>query len=376
MDSTVLNLVAQVISKSDRAHPADAVLRQEMRTQHGATRAQATEISRLVFSYYRWLGWLDERQELSARLLQAADLAENFAHRPQDFSDRELTQRSVPAWIGEEIEIIPEFARALQTEPRLWLRARPGEGASLAKALRHCQVLGNGILSDTLAYHGREDLFQSPQFHAGAFELQDVSSQAVGWLCSPHPGQTWWDCCAGEGGKLLHLSDLMRNQGLIWASDRAQWRLRKLKRRAARARVFNYRAELWDGGARLPTKTRFDGVLLDAPCSGTGTWQRNPHARWTLVREDIKELADLQLRLLRHAASAVKPGGQIFYSVCSLARSETIGVVEGFEKAVPGFVPIRLTNPLVPGNGETEVLFLWPQQVNGNGMFVAGWTRE
>jgi 16S rRNA (cytosine967-C5)-methyltransferase len=68
---------------------------------------------------------------------------------------------------------------------------------------------------------------------------------------------------------------------LIWASDRAVWRLSNLKRRAARAGVFNYRAVVWDGGPRPPTKTEFDGVLVDAPCSGIGTWQRNPHARWT-----------------------------------------------------------------------------------------------
>jgi len=66
---------------------------------------------------------------------------------------------------------------------------------------------------------------------------------------------------------------------LIWASDRADWRLKNLKRRAARAKAFNYRAVLWNGVEKLPTKTKFDGVLVDAPCSGTGTWQRNPHAR-------------------------------------------------------------------------------------------------
>src|SRR5205823_5977071 len=128
-------------------------------------------------------------------------------------------------------------------------------------------------LPEALVYEGETDLFRTPEFHAGEFEIQDLSSQAVGWLCDPKPGETWWDACAGEGGKLLHLSDLMQNKGLIWASDRAAWRLQKLKRRTARAKVFNYRAALWDGGAKLPTKTKFDGVLVDAPCSGLGTWR-------------------------------------------------------------------------------------------------------
>jgi 16S rRNA (cytosine967-C5)-methyltransferase len=375
VNSPVPRLVARVIGKSDRAHPADAVLRAELKAQRGITRAESAEISRLVFAYYRWLGWLDAHQDPASNAVRAGELAKQFAHHPKEFPDAELIQRTVPAWIATEIEITPEFARALQTEPKLWLRARLGQGKSLAKNLGDCRVLGDGALSDTLAYNGRQDLFQTAEFHAGAFEVQDISSQAVGLVCSPQPGQTWWDGCAGEGGKLLHLSDLMGNRGLIWATDRAEWRLRKLKRRAARAGVFNYRTALWDGGSGLPTRTRFDGVLVDAPCGGTGTWQRNPHARWTLTPQDVGELADLQLHLLVHAAAAVKPGGRLVYSVCSLTRSETAGVVEAFEKRVLDFAPTRLSNPLVPGSNESERLFLWPQQVRGNGMFVASWER-
>ncbi len=165
---------------------------------------------------------------------------------------------------------------------------------TLAEELGDCRVFGEGRLADTLEYRGRSDLFRTRHFHAGEFEVQDLNSQAVGLICGPQPGETWWDACAGEGGKTLHLSDLMENRGLIWASDRAAWRLAKLKRRAARAGVFNYRAVTWDGGPRLPTKTKFDGVLVDAPCSGIGTWHRNPHARWTTTAEDVKELSEVQ----------------------------------------------------------------------------------
>src|SRR5580700_11122720 len=101
----------------------------------------------------------------------------------------------------------------------------------------------------------------------------------------------------------------MQNKGLIWSSDRAEWRLKNLKRRAARAQVFNFRAATWDSGAKLPTKTKFDGVLVDAPCSGVGTWQRNPHARWTATVNDVRELTIVQEALLGRAAPSVKPGG-------------------------------------------------------------------
>ncbi|HLH56479.1 MAG TPA: RsmB/NOP family class I SAM-dependent RNA methyltransferase, partial [Verrucomicrobiae bacterium] len=169
--------------------------------------------------------------------------------------------------------------------------------------------------------------------------------------------------------------DLMRNQGLIWASDRAEWRLRRLKRRAGRAGVFNYRSALWDGSPKLPVKTRFDGVLIDAPCSGTGTWQRNPHARWTLTPEDLKELSQLQLRLLKHAASALKPGGKLVYSVCSLARSESLEVIEAFSGGTPDLCPLKFRNPLTPQANEDSQLWLYPQDFGGNGMFVACWRR-
>jgi 16S rRNA (cytosine967-C5)-methyltransferase len=167
----------------------------------------------------------------------------------------------------------------------------------------------------------------------------------------------------------------MENKGLIWVSDRAGWRLQKLKRRAARARVFNYRVVEWDGGPRLPTRTKFDGVLVDAPCSGVGTWQRNPHARWTTTPEDVEELSRLQQQLLRNAAVAVKPGGKLIYAACTLARAETFVVAENFERAGADFQRVDFQNPLAPESAPEPQLYFWPQQFRGNGMFVAVWRR-
>ncbi|MGH7972811.1 MAG: RsmB/NOP family class I SAM-dependent RNA methyltransferase, partial [Limisphaerales bacterium] len=288
--------------------------------------------------------------------------------------DEDLVARAVPAWVKEEMEVSAEWARALQAEPKLWLRARPGQGRALARALGDCRAFGAGALADALEYLGRQDLFRTKEFHTGAFEVQDLSSQAVGLVCSPHPGETWWDACAGEGGKTLHLADLMQNQGLIWASDRAEWRLKILKRRAARARVFNYRSALWDGAVRLPTRTKFDGVLVDAPCSGIGTWQRNPQSRWTTGLKDVRELRRVQLQLLVRAAAAVKPGGKLIYAVCTLAGAETLNVAAAFQEQCPEFKPTLMNNPLVPGSAAGTQLWLRPQDFGGNGMFVAAWS--
>jgi 16S rRNA (cytosine967-C5)-methyltransferase len=369
-------MVERVIAGSSRTHPADAVLRRELKTRRGVSPVDAADTSRLVFSYYRWQRWLDKNQPLTAQVLEAKRLAEQFAIRPESFSDADLTAKVLPDWIHSELRLTPALAKALQTEPQLWLRARPGQGRAVARSLGHCRAAGQGALSDTLAYRGRQDLFQSAAFQAGAFEIQDISSQVVGLLCAPQPGQTWWDACAGEGGKLLHLADLMSNQGLIWATDRSDWRLRRLKRRAARAKVFNYRVASWDGNPKLPTRTRFDGILIDAPCTGTGTWQRNPHGRWTLKPHDINELAEIQLGLLLNAAPALKSGGKLVYSVCSLTQSETIGVVEAFNAKASGFSALAMINPLNEETDPIETLWFFPQEVRGNGMFVAAWERR
>jgi len=367
-----LKLAASVIANSSRTQPADAVLREHLRSTRDWTKAETAQASQAVFAFYRWGGWINGELKLESQIRSALEFADEFVRRPQAFTDEELLARTLPEWVNAALPVSATWLRALQAEPTLWLRAKPGRAQSLAQVLGHTQP---GPLPDALAYAGEENLFRRPEFHAGEFELQDIASQAVGLACAPQPSETWWDACAGEGGKLLHLSLLMQGKGMVWASDRAEWRLKKLKLRAGRAQCFNYRAALWDGGAKLPTKSRFDGVLLDAPCSGIGTWHRNPHARWTTTLDDVQELAAVQLRLLDHVAPSVKPGGKLIYSVCTLTRAETEAVTATFQKAHPEFAPLPLMNPFQASESPRPQLVLWPQDTRGGGMFTAGWQR-
>ena len=365
-----------MIRGASREHPADSVLRQEIKSQRRLETHEAAQTSHAVFAYYRWLGWLNHRQPIREQISRALELATQFASNPVTFPEPELAQKAVPGWLKDQMEFTPAWARSIQSEPKLWLRAKRGQGRELARKLGDCHVLGEEQLSDTLEYQGEQDLFRTPEFHHGEFELQDVSSQAVGWVCDPRPGETWWDACAGEGGKTLLFSELMQNKGLVWASDRAGWRLQRLKRRAGRAKVFNYRMELWDGSSKLPTKTKFDGVLVDAPCSGIGTWHRNPHARWTTTPNDVSELAELQKRMLGHATVAVKPGGKLVFAVCTLTRAETSAVMASFGEQFPDFEPLGFQNPLTSKGVAFPTVTLWPQAHSGNGMFIAAWRRR
>jgi 16S rRNA (cytosine967-C5)-methyltransferase len=375
MFGAILRVAEQVVLAADREHPADGVLRETLKAERDLSPEDRRAVSETVFAWYRWQGWRDPKRRLRDQIAAAADMAHDYAINPGRFPEDELLARAVPGWLAEVMQVDARWVRTLQAAPKLWLRARRNLGPEVATELGHCEPFGGGALADTLEYRGDEDLFRTPAFHAGKFELQDISSQAVGFICAPKAGETWWDACAGEGGKLLHLSGLMANKGLIWASDVAEWRLQRLKRRASRAQVFNYRSVAWNGGPKLPTKTKFDGVLLDAPCSGIGTWQRNPHARWTLTPQDVTELAELQGRLLAHAAGAVKPGGRLVYAVCTVTRQETTAVADLFEKQIPGFAPVTFSDPLSPKVPAAARIQYMPQQHDGTGMFVAVWER-
>jgi 16S rRNA (cytosine967-C5)-methyltransferase len=376
MIQPVHEIAAEVIRQTGKDKPADAALREVLKSLRDLAPFDATEVAKTVFIYYRWHVWLRDERGVESKMRLALRLNQRFQDSETSVPLSELRAKAVPAWTAEAMEVTDDWLRFLQREPKLWLRAKRGQAAALVEKLIGAEI--SPLLPDALSFNGETDLFKTPEFHAGEFEIQDIASQVVGLLCNPNPGETWWDACAGEGGKTLHLSDLMQNKGLLWASDRAEWRLQKLKRRTGRAKVFNYRSVFWDGGKKLPTKTKFDGVLVDAPCSGIGTWQRNPQARWTTSENDVRELAAIQKNLLTHVAPSVKPGGKLIFSVCTLSRAETVEVLEAFNASQPDFEPlifpkIKLNVRTVAG---ASSLTLWPQDLAGNGMFIAGWRRK
>ena len=178
-------------------------------------------VSRAVFSYFRWLHWLDPGESAQRRIVGALGLQARFERDPSSVKAEALAARAVPAWLGGEMDLPAGFLRQLQREPPLWIRAKVGaggRGGPEASAPAGSPGLPGPVSAPAelaaLRYRGTADLHKAPGFQSGAFEIQDLSSQLVGHACAPQPGETWWDACAGEGGKALHLSDLMRNKGL------------------------------------------------------------------------------------------------------------------------------------------------------------------
>ena len=143
------------------------------------------------------------------------------------------------------------------------------------------------------------NVFRLPSFHAGLFEVQDAASQMASRILDPHPGMRVIDACAGEGSKTLHLAALLKNKGKIIAMDTQEWRLKQLRKRAAKAGIDTIETRLITSSKVYKRiQGTADRLLLDVPCSGLGTLRRNPDIRWKLTAEDLERLKHLQQDLL------------------------------------------------------------------------------
>ncbi|KQT32441.1 RNA methyltransferase [Sphingomonas sp. Leaf412] len=202
-------------------------------------------------------------------------------------------------------------------------------------------------------------------------EPQDAGSQAVTLAAQAAPGMTILDLCAGAGGKTLALAAMMDERGRIIASDTDRGRLSRLPPRASRAGVSIVETLLLDPNreAEALVDIAADVVLVDAPCSGTGTWRRNPEARWRLTPARLDRLVGVQARLLDLAAMHVRPGGALVHIVCSLLDAEGMEQVDTFLDRHPGWIAEPLALPL--GRPHGAGVRLTPAHDGSDGFFVA-----
>lgn len=184
---------------------------------------------------------------------------------------------------------------------------------------------------DALKLVKRENVFRSPLFKEGLFEVQDAGSQLISQFLDPQPGELVVDACAGAGGKSLHLAALMKNKGKIVSMDVEEWKLEELKKRARRAGVSNIETKSLKSQQALESlQNKADKLLLDVPCSGTGVIKRNPDTKWKLSAESIASTKTTQATILHNYVKMLKKGGRLVYSTCSILPSENKAQVDSF----------------------------------------------
>ncbi len=227
-----------------------------------------------------------------------------------------------------------------------------------------------------LRIDGRRPVTSGPAFQSGLVEIQDEGSQLVAALVGAAPGMRVVDWCAGAGGKTLALAGAMENKGQIVACDVSAARLDGAVRRFRRAGVHNVERHLVEPGDKWLKRRAgtFDRVLVDAPCTGTGTWRRNPDARLRLKETDLNELLPKQAGILDTAQSLVRKGGRLVYATCSLLEEENEAQVTSFLLRHGDFavVPLVQAWPLhQPPPGRGDFLSLTPAGDGTDGFFAA-----
>ena len=227
-----------------------------------------------------------------------------------------------------------------------------------------------------LRIDGRRPVTSGPAFQSGLVEIQDEGSQLVAAMVGAAPGMRVLDWCAGAGGKTLALAGAMENRGQIVACDVSAPRLEGAVRRLRRAGVHNVERHLVETGDKWLKRRAgtFDRVLVDAPCTGTGTWRRNPDARLRLKETDLAELLPKQAGILDTAQSLVRKGGRLVYATCSLLEEENEAQVTSFLLRHPAFavVPLDRSWPLEqPPPNSGAFLSLTPARHGTDGFFTA-----
>ena len=212
--------------------------------------------------------------------------------------------------------------------------------------------------------------------HDGLIYVQDEASQLIGRVLGAQAGECILDVCAAPGSKTTHIALLAPEVALIVAGDIYEHRLRTVRETVARMGLRNIVGVVHDATIALPFMDQsFDRVVVDAPCSGTGTLRRNPEIRWRISTEDFADMAIRQLRILKNSAAVVRNGGRLLYSTCSVEIDENEEVVEVFLRDNIDFRRVVLNiEPLIQRPDGT--LRTWPQRDGSDGFFIAAFERR
>jgi len=300
---------------------------------------------------------------------------------------------SMPEWLmpllkrtfGDEME---DAMDALNQEAPLDLRVNTlkcKDRSDLITELDRMQYYGSPTPYSPLGVRikKRVPVFTTEPFRNGWFEMQDEGSQIVAALVDAKPGQKVIDFCAGAGGKTLAIAAHMQNKGRILAWDVNESRLNQIRRRIARAGADNIIVHPLESEHDSFLKRHLnsaDWVLVDSPCSGSGTWRRNPDLKWRFNKADLLEVLALQKNILHNAARLVVSGGRVVYATCSLFEEENEKQAQEFLVEHPDFEveqPAQMWNKLVTrGAGLGSYLRLSPHKYGTDGFFAVIMKRK
>jgi 16S rRNA (cytosine967-C5)-methyltransferase len=305
-----------------------------------------------------------------------------------DPAQPEAVRLNLPDWLMPAFrdrfgERLAEEAAAMEQPAPLDLRANllkaTRDQAAAALAAEGIATVPTPLSPWGLRVAERRPVTGSRAFTEGLVEVQDEGSQLVALLTGAAPGMRVADYCAGAAGKTLALAATMENRGRIVACDVSETRLEGAVRRLRRAGVDNAERHLLAPGDRWAKRRagQFDRVLVDAPCTGTGTWRRNPDARLRTRPEDLVELREKQRSILAAAADLVRQGGRLVYATCSLLREEDEGQVDAFLSRRPDYAPVPVAGlwPSLaagpPPEGDGPFLLVSPARHGTDGFFAA-----
>ena len=379
---TSIELLDAIIAAARaKAAPADRILADWFRNNRFAGSKDRRAIRELVFAAIRACGPVPETGRAAMLRLAEVDPAiaplfdgSTYGPAPRIEGERVAEGGVAPAWLAERLaasDIAGAEAEALLERAPLDLRVNTlkADRATLdlpEEAVRTDAPQGLRLAPGT-------PVEQWPAFREGDFEVQDTGSQLACLALGAQPGETVVDLCAGGGGKTLALAAAMDNLGRLVASDTDRNRLSRLGPRATRAGATNIESVLLDPQRELEALAglvgKADAVLIDAPCSGTGTWRRNPEARWRLDAKELERLTAVQARLLDIAAQLVRPGGRIAYVTCSLLDAEGADQFEAFLARHGQLPPRALDLPL--GQPRGQGIRLTPAHDGTDGFFIA-----
>ncbi|WP_267393039.1 MULTISPECIES: RsmB/NOP family class I SAM-dependent RNA methyltransferase [unclassified Sphingomonas] len=363
-----------IVAARDGGAAADTLVSRYFGTRRYAGSKDRRAVRDLVYAAIRIAG--DIPASGRAAMLSLADrdpaIAATFdgsAHGPAPIEDGEprATSGVAPAWLEQAL-----IASGVPSADHAALIDR----APLDVRLNRLKGVASPIEGEPIA--GLPDALRLPsgtnvEPFAGTLEVQDAGSQIVAMAAAARPGALVVDLCAGAGGKTLALAAAMANQGRIIAADIDRARLQRLAPRAEKAGVTIVETRLLDAKREGEMLSDLDGsadtVLIDAPCSGTGTWRRNPEARWRLTPDRLERLVASQRNVLAIGAPLVRPGGTLVYIVCSLLDAEGADQVDTFLADHPGWTA---EIPALPAGRERRAgIRLDPAHDGTDGFFVA-----